>query len=819
MLGGRFLRFAILLLLVVSPLAAAASPTPNRPNADGTSDQEITDMAADPSGQFLAAVVAVDASLTGPTGGLGLPTSGTGGSKPDVYMCDYGPATAPTSGGGCLSGSYSGISPAPGATQRVDTTVVTAPNGGNQGVFAVAGPGSSVSKWVQTSTAPEWTGSVRDGMLAVNVSIAPDGRRFAFATAATSPTTPGRIEVWGANSSSQNRESYLWDLQLQNTEGATVRPTTLDWSRTGNVLAVGTSIGLLLMDPSGARPPSNLDGISQPGNVNSVQVSKDGSRVVAGGQNGVFLISTTRTGERITVVPNENFSRGADVLGGAVQEVAMTLDASRFAAAAGNRVHFFVRSSNPSQLAFSSGEYDTGARISDMAYDETGQILVVVSGSKVFGFGPHKSTPIWQFDATASAFGGLDAPLKKVSVSDDGQRILVAGRTKTMAYTSKIAVAATLTSNSGTTAFQPTQLVPLTLSVRNAGSLTDRYTFVVEAPSNQWTLSAVDSIQLDPEDVGTVRFNMTVPAGASDGAYGVKVRVRSESEFNLSQRRGQATVYIAEPSFNFTIPRSVVLKVEAPDDLVNVQQGTSQTIAFIIRNEGNAEGVVNLTIDQELSSGASWAHRFEPGEQVRVRPGEPQSVNLVITAPGDVAKGGENVITIRAREGDTVEATDRITASVEAEFGTQLATNRTQWEFYPGQTHTITLNVTNIGNIAASYNLTYDFTPTANAGDWRVTFGTNRLVDLQPGTTERVIVTVKAVASTARDATLTLKTHSDKDPQRQVDELDLAFVVVEQPPDEDDDKGNPLPGPSALLVLVGVAAIALARRYRGGRRE
>lgn len=792
MSDGRLTRLAILAVLLLAPLAAAAPPSPRHSSPDAMDGQDITDLAMEGSGQFAASVVAHDAAR--------LNLGGLSQDHDDVYLCDFGSTAQPTAGAGCRGIDHvddvQDSTQAPNAPQRVDATR----DGSGQGVYAVAGPGAWISAWRSTSNTPTWTVETEDEIPATNVTLAADGSRAVFATTPSSPTSSGRIEV-----RNMANGQLLWDLTLTSDTG-NVRPTSLDYARSGGILAIGTTSGLFVTDAStNTAPTGALGGITQVERVNRVITSADGKYVVAAASNGVFLGTITRDGAKPIVQPSSVFNRGFT---SEVQDVAFALDGSRFAAASGNTLHFYRRL-DTSQLAEPLGSQTLPSTITSIAYDQEGQLLVALAGTMVYGFGPAKLTPIWSFDASQTAFGALDGPLREVVVSDDAQRIAVAGKTKTMAYNSILGVTATLASTNATTSIAPTQTLNLTLTVKNTGSLADNYSFSVLAPFGAWQTTSLDSVRLDPNETATLPLSVTAPPGGEPGVYGVQVRLRSA----LAEERNPAVGFVASPAFNITIPRSVVLKVEAPDDRLLLRQGGEQTVSVTIRNEGNARGLVNMTARQELTRGATWDIRFVP-EQIEVPAAGSATVSMIVTAPSDAGSGDRNIVTIRAREGETAEATDQVTAYVDAQFGAELKTNLTAWEFYPGQVQTLRLNVSNIGNTEDTYNLTYSITPSTVESDWRVTIESPQ-VTIARGQTKQIGVTVKAVASDAREAALTLRSISQSSPDREENTLVLSLVTVPRPP-TDEDKDSFLRGPSPALVVLAVALLALARF--GGRR-
>lgn len=813
MFDGRLIRTAtVLALLLFVPAASAAVPASDRPTADGTDGQDITDMGADPTGQFVAAVVAFDAAKTSapvlPIGG-----GTTTNNHKDVYICDYG--TYRNQGGTSCRGLKHSLAPletpTPNAPQRVAVTYVDA--GGRAGLYAVVGPDSKISLWSHGSDTALWSTMAANlgtsSQLALNVTLSRDATRVVVGAAPTSPTAGGSIEVRFGNNG-----TAVWTMPLQEASGSpNVRPTSLDYARTGGILAIGTTAGVLFANPDGDRPSGQLGGITQAETVSKVQLSNDGQYVVASSTKGVFFAKIV-PGAKPTVTSNSSvFNRD---FASDAHDATISGDGSYFAAAAGNALYFYHRLDTASGVEPIREVLDLGTRVASIDMDEKGHLLVAVAGNTVFGFDPRTGNELWRFDATQASAGTLDVPLRKVSVSDDAQRILVAGKTRTMAYSSVLGATATLSTASGQATIAPTQTSTLTLTAKNIGSLVDNLSFQVKTPVG-WPSASANDVRLKPDETGTVQINVTAPIGQAPGVYAVLVNAQSEQLRDLNLRRNSAAPSIvATTAFNFTIQRSVVLKVEAPDARLLLRQGGEQTVPVVLKNEGNAEGVVNLSVRQELTRGASWDVRFEGGDQVRVPASGSKTVNMIVGAPSDAGSGDRNVITIRAKEGDTVEATDQVTAYVDAQFGAELRTNKTTWEFYPGQVQVIRLNVTNIGNTDDVYNLTGNVTPTSVASDWRVTIETPQ-VSVPRGATKVVSVSVKAVASDAREASLTLRSVSQSSPDSQENSLILNLLSIPRPPTEDPNEDKLLPAPAPLWAALLLALVALGRSRAGGR--
>lgn len=805
MLGSLRRLTLVTLLALLMPSAFAAAPVTNLSSGYSLGGQEVTDIAMEPSGQFVVGVVAVD-----PAGLVTLPGSVR---HDDIYPCSFG-APSSTSGGSCrtpgLQHSSTRRTTTLGAKQAVDYASFT--SSGLVARYAVAGPSDTLSLWSFISDTPLWEITVPGNQAVVNVSLSPDAGRV---LAGTQPASgAGRLVMYNGTSSSGSNGALLWDFNLTNT-----RPTSMDYARSGALAAVGASAAsatnsgeIIIFRPTDRKPVEGQDlsrfDASAP-DVTHVQVSTGGTAVVASTTQHVFFFGVN--GATGKVLDNQRWSR--QVAGGC-QRVAIAGDASLFAAACGNRVVFF-RHLGGDLVAQDVGSFDAGQPVADLAYDATGDLLVAIAGNRVYGFGKEKTTPLWSFDATESSNGGLDGPLRKVVVSDGGERVVVAGRTKLMPYRSLVAATATF-KEAQRMEVQPASHVQISLTVTNKGSLPDNYTFSARFPPG-WTGFSPGGVHLDPEESATVNLTLDVPVAQAPGFYGVEVDVRSET----LQRLGRDKPIVASPALNLTVPRFVVLNVTAADDRVPpLRQGGEVTVPITVRNRGNAEGLVNLSTTQLLSRGAPWTIHFD-NEQVSVPAGGERTVNLVIDAPADAASGDRNDITVCAREGEPKtcvkgdtspsQAMRVLTAYVDPKFGAELSTNASTFEFGPGELKVVTVTVLNTGNTDDTFNLTATLSPAGAQNDWHVTLE-RESIQLARGEKRSVAVTVRAAVNDPRDATLIVKAISVG--SALTEDGSLTISLVPRPPVQEKEKSfMPAPPVAALLGLVAVAALL---RRRGG---
>ena len=789
----RRLTLAIVLLaaLLLAPLGQAKPPVANRDAPDSTGGQEISDLDIDPTGRFATAVVVYDTSkvIQAPGGGLIPGTSPTNTHK-DVFVCDFGPANLPRSGSGCRGINHASTSSSNPA-QSVDVTSFSGTSGLTP-VYAVGGPGESLSYWFHSSDTARFTKTLSGPV--TNVSVSPDGARVVAGVTPTSVGSAGKVVVYGSDG------ELKWELDLADRQGNPARPTSLAFSGDGKVLVVGTNRGLLFLDVYGAKPTSLVQSaapIDTTGAVTKVLVSRTGNAAVAGTTDGIYYVPLVGYRPQSGATWNRGVTDG-------VSDVAMSLDGERFAAASGSRIHFYRHLEGPLVAEQLPQSHDAGARVNDLAYDSTGSLLVAVAGESVLGFGPVKSTPLWSFKATEAARGALDLPLRKVAMSESGERFVVAGRTKLMAYTNVVSAAATF-GNAGPVSVVPATPLHTAFTVTNTGSLPDNYTFVVKAPVS-WSATSPANLALDPDQSAPVNLTVEAPPGTAPGVYPLTVELRS---------RAAGGTLVSTAHLNLSLPRAVALALETQDEKVLLRQGADATVTFTVRNLGNAEGVVNLSAAQSASDGSSWGARFSQ-DQVRVAPGASADVDLVLTAPAQGASGARNVVTVRAREGDA-EAVRVVTAYVNAQFGAEVAAANSSLEFKPGDSRTLAVTIRNTGNTEDTFNVTYTLTPAIAGSDWKVTLAEDLKVTLAQGASKTVSVVIRPAVAEPRDASLTLRAVSQGSPA--LVENSAVVVLAARPMDATptEDEGNPLPAPSPLALLAVVAVAALVAR-RGGLR-
>lgn len=801
MVRGLAWRVVILASVLLAPSALAAAPTPYPGGAQATEDQEITDLALDPTGRYV--IVAVRADLV--VNPLQTPRN-------HVYKCDLGQpvtgAAQPTKS--CNAARHTETWSGTGASQAV-SAISFQTGTGLSARFGVAGPGDVVGYWTNAAQGALWEEKLDDGYQALNVTVTPEGRRVIVA-AEPPPTATGasRLVAYDALASAGTGLSQ-WEYSLSSSSGETsgVKPAAMEHARNGRYLAVGltgsqsdpSSGTLLVLDAAGSVPTSSsVQKHKLSGAVTQVRVSDDGGALVVGTTAGMYFFPYVNN--KLAALPFSNLDPDG------ARHVALSRDGQRFAAAFGNEIAFY-RHINDTRVAEELGRFDAKAAVNGLAYDATGQVLVAIAGNRVYGFAPARPDPVWDFDATRADAGGLDGPLREVAVSEAGDRLVVAGRTKFNAYATRTLADLSIVGPALLDA-SPATTVRVQLQVKSTGSLADEFSFRVTAPVGWRTPLTPEPVALVPDQVAFVNVSVEVPEGKQPGKYPVDIEVLSSSLRNASR-----DAKVDSARFEVVVPRAVSLVLEPDEERFEVRKGETRSVAVEVKNVGNAKGIVNLSVDQAPTRGGSWTIVMST-TRAEIDAGGSLLVQLDIAVPSDAVSGEVNPITLVAVDGDH-RATRTLTALVEPDFSVEVVPSNRSLEFVGTAPQTISVTIKNLGNTDDTYNLTA-IVGAGALNDWRVTVHQPQ-VSVPRGESRQVGVSITPASSTPRPSTVTIEALSQRSLEGHKNSASIAvasrpFTPTPTPASDE----SLIPGPALpLLALALVGAALAARRARGGR--
>lgn len=771
----------MILLTGIVPTTLAKSPETVF-NAPFALNGDVTGLAMDAAGRFAAVVVAVDQTATP----IGLP--GTV-SKNDVFAFDL---TAT----GLL---YDAQHAAAFRTAQLPAGQSVAFGAGISdpgiGRFAVGGPGNTVTLYNTRGETPLWEKKAEATGHAKAIATSSDGGRTAVAI--NNPTgTAGRVFVY------DNLGRYVWDFNVTDVTGTSGSPVTvMQIARQGRLLVIGHAEGVTFLDPFSTTKPKGDQVVTYQtnGEVTSIDLSRDGAFVVVGTADGsqgfvYFFPSTDR---------KQPWNRG---FSSAINTVAISNEGSFFAAGtrAGD-VHFFEQDASlvakPRSDTEKLEKFNlAGKSVVKLDYDSTGSTLVATTEVEVAGFHLSRNSPIWRVTGASLS---LEDPLVGALVGDGGERVLVVSGREVTAL--KMASSATVEVPGGLVrSAVPGDTVRFDLVVSNTGSAPDTYTFKTSPPAG-WTVDAVKPLTLLPDEKATVQVNVTSPTGSAPGS--ALTRATVESQALASQ--GKSPI-VKTLDLNVTLARVHNLRIEAGERQISLDQGQEAAFAFTLKNLGNAEALVNLSVTQAPSRGSSWRARFDPDQISVPAGGGAVTGTLLLTAPSDGADGDSNVVTIRARVGSSSVTEHSFTARVNPSFEFALDANETSLVVQSGKSKIVKLTVSNTGNSDDTVNLTLSL-PEAARQNWNVKID-REAIDVPRGEKRTVTLTVRSTTKDAPEAAVTVVAVSLGSGSRESLTISLESAVPDATERTLWQRLTPAPAPLTFLVIL--AALALVARRR-----
>ncbi len=235
------------------------------------------------------------------------------------------------------------------------------------------------------------------------------------------------------------------------------------------------------------------------------------------------------------------------------------------------------------------------------------------------------------------------------------------------------------------------------------------------------------------EDGAQASFSLTVPSEAADGTY--------ELELQADAGAGNADTLTLEVTVSQEESGESAFTSEYPQ-----QQGTSGTSFSFSANIVNNRST-NQTYSLAAEAPTGWQVTFTPsGESANVAnlsvdAGGSQGMTIGVVPPEEVEKGEYTIPCTAISASDTLNLD--LTVEITGTYGMEVSTpdGRLSFDAYADKDSTVTLNVTNTGNVDLSnINLTSN-APT----DWEVSFSESTIDVLEAGATTAVTATVKPV--------------------------------------------------------------------------
>jgi uncharacterized membrane protein len=328
---------------------------------------------------------------------------------------------------------------------------------------------------------------------------------------------------------------------------------------------------------------------------------------------------------------------------------------------------------------------------------------------------------------------------------------------------------------------QPGQVVTYTHTLTNTGNATDSFALTFTRSDTNWpvTVNPTTLSNVPRGEARTVTVVVTIPSNALSTSSMVAT-ITATSQNNTNVKASVVDTTTAKERQGAILSPGVDRNVENADTAINV------TFTHLVTNTGNAAVSFIITATNSI---ASWpAPVVNPAQTPLVAPGLSTSVNITVQVPAGTPIGTLNRLIVRAFIDTSDPALDEAenTVRIGPQYAVLLTPKVNTGEVLPNTTAFFTHTLTNIGTRQDSYQLS-----TADSNGWN-TFVTPSLVDLGPGSSTIITVTVKVpdglrlgfpgftrvnVVSLARPATVR-DTATEEPIVGQVAEIDLSAAQV-----------------------------------------
>jgi hypothetical protein len=863
------------LLTVLAPAADAASPTPMPFNGQPSSDTRgpVTSVSVDGPGRFGAASVgdagvvlpdepdlsvfnlqsgskawdALDRDLVNEGGKLAKVANGTGGQGDWLVLVNASagnavsnPVTVYQTGGGC--------SPCDArwqfnATNGVVSDVDITANG--QLIAVVTGTGAAQNNsFILLRNDPSRTPNPFV-LYRVDALSNPNGdlasvSRFTSVAVSVNSSIPGAADV--------NR--------------GVVAIVGAETTGTGGVQGAIFVFQILFSSSDLDHPPSQLlQTVLTQTPVTDVDISADGEYAVAGTQGGqLYLVSVGSALQRRGVQNIQDDLRPwqADV-SGQVHSVAIAEWADRFTPLSGllaagtsdGDVLLYRNQFNPSGsegalavpvVPTSRPNVNTPfcptalhapvTPNNGLAFSDYGDVLVAGAQDGIV-----------QFDAGALArFGTIavepswcihydSGDVKdgvRVDLSGDGKRVFAGTNHRVFGYTNFYRASVDAGDQGTSRNSAPGTRTQFALTVRNDGSLFDRFNLSIAGPNDPgWSFELSNrSLLLYAGKAQTVLVNATTPLGLRPGNFTLAFSVVPERASALASDPNSVTI-----STNLRLNVGALRRVEIVPfgGTLVASAGTQNVFPVVIRNGGNAEDSFRVSAAipepqaQFKSPGSDWSIRVDPSV-VKIPPGSTGVVNMSVL-PQPANRGDTALVQVHvepdvpSEESAGVQDTQQVLIAVEPDYKGDIAlVENKDYKVWPGQSIFVNFTVKNTGNSRDVFAVKNRTDP-GNAPGWRLQLSDERFELRTQGAQKvvRMTVTAQAGLQPGDNVRIVAELFSDGLARQtvgsdgKVDEQSVTVTVVPQPRP----KFLGVPAAPEPLLLLGIAALALLARRRG----
>lgn len=240
--------------------------------------------------------------------------------------------------------------------------------------------------------------------------------------------------------------------------------------------------------------------------------------------------------------------------------------------------------------------------------------------------------------------------------------------------------------------------------------------------------NVVEGVSVNPDEDGTVRLDVDVPATASAGSATIRVTASDGTATDVlpvrirvdAEAAGDISLTTTTPSLTGSTDASFSFDLQFRND-------TAQDVTLSVAATGEAGWDVSATLTGETQAASTV-----------VEAGSTQGVTVAVTAPADAA-AGTYPIQVEARAGERSVTAD-LAVEITGSYSMTLSTpdSRLSTSGSAGAPTTMTFEVTNTGT-APLTEVTVSATPPTG---WDVTFDPESVPTIAPNETATVTATV-----------------------------------------------------------------------------
>lgn len=365
-------------------------------------------------------------------------------------------------------------------------------------------------------------------------------------------------------------------------------------------------------------------------------------------------------------------------------------------------------------------------------------------------------------------------------------------------------------------AADPGETKEFNITINHLGNDNDEIEFDIINEPRTWNVNFTNTTLLvEPFETRWITVKVTPHVKSLTGKYSFELQTILQDSQEVEKLGMNITV---NPIYGF--------EVKCLKNKFDVAAGDAQNYKIYVTNFGNHEDEISLNISNIPSDwNFSWTPENIPSQNIKLEPFN-SSIATVRIVTDSRAIAGEYVFTITGKLlSIDEETTIFVYLVITPYYGVKLELDDSQIRTHPGEDFTITINITNEGNIKDDITRTLHGIPY----NWQVYTSSNYTYS-QLGPFEKrteIIHVYIPEDEPKRDVDILVRVNSESEPE--LDDKDESMVIVEHKPKSEPEQTfnwNDVEGmfmfwvlPIILLILVLISMALLINKQRKEHKE